>query len=83
MEDLLKTHKALEECYKGYTLDQVRQTSASELKSLCLQERLEHAKNLTKLDIKNLIDERISIIKDQYLRAKDNRREELKTYFKY
>ncbi len=82
MEDLLKSHKDLEKCYKKYTLEQVKQMTPDELKTLCIDERTTHAKNLRNLDIKKIIDERIVILKEQYAKLKETRREDLQNYFK-
>jgi hypothetical protein len=83
MEDLLNTHHALEDCYKKYSLDDIRQMSMDQLKAICLEERIAHAKNIKKLNAKELIKERIDVLKEQYETRKATRREELKNYFKY
>jgi predicted kinase len=82
MEDLLRSHKALEDCYKQYSLDQIREMTPEQLKGLCLKERIQHSKDVVKMNIQDLINERIAIMKMQIVNASDARREKLKNFYK-
>lgn len=82
MEDLLNSVNETEQCYKKYSLEEVRQMSASELQSLCIEERTKAAKYISQLSMQTLITERAKLLLDQVADAKAHRREQLNQFYK-
>jgi hypothetical protein len=82
MESVLDQHDKVKQCYSKYNLDEIRSMPAKQLRNLCLTEREELANSFNKLDMKTIIDERISIIKQQREDRYTLRMAELKNFYK-
>jgi hypothetical protein len=82
MEDLLNSNTALKNCYEKFSLDEVKQMSADNLKVLCLDERIKMAKYINELNMLSVVNESQKISKEKYVEAKIKRMEELKAFYK-
>jgi hypothetical protein len=82
MEAVLDSHEKLKQCYNQFSLEEVRTMSAKDMRGLCLKERESFAENFNKMDMKNIIDERINILKQQRENKYNLRYGELKNFYK-
>ena len=82
MEDLIRNFISVKECYDKQSVEGLLNSNDSELKRVCLQDRINFAESLNKIDTKIIINERLEIKKVKDHEKADKRREFLNSVFK-
>mmetsp|Transcript_21499 Transcript_21499/g.22333 ORF Transcript_21499/g.22333 Transcript_21499/m.22333 type:complete len:81 (+) Transcript_21499:1039-1281(+) len=67
MQNFFDSLNELNTCYNKYSKEDVKNMTTSDFNSVCLQEKFKVAQNLfsDSMDTKNLINERLDIIKER------------------
>jgi len=82
MEDLIRNFNSVKECYDKQSVEGLLNSNDSELKRVCLQDRINFIESLNKIDTKTIINERLEIKKVKDHEKADKRREFLNSVFK-